>query len=242
MAAMQGKVVVVTGASAGLGWATAKLLAREGAAVVAVARREERLEALVREIEGAGGRCVAVVGDAAEEATAQRAVRAALEAFGRVDALVNNAGVGAYKPFADTSAAEFDEMVRTNVRSGYVFTRVVVPLLVERRSGCVVFVSSVAGLAGAANEAIYCATKFAQVGMAQALAEELHPFGVKVTALCPGGMKSEFAVGSGRTADGVAASTMMDPEETATAVLFACTQPANVRVTQMVVRHMGVQT
>ncbi len=241
MAAMQGKVVVVTGASAGLGWATAKLLAREGAAVVAVARREERLEALVREIEGAGGRCVAVVGDAAEEATAQRAVRAALEAFGRVDALVNNAGVGAYKPFADTSAAEFDAMVRTNVRSGYVFTRAVVPLLVEQRSGCVVFVSSVAGLAGAANEAIYCATKFAQVGMAQALAEELHPFGVKVTALCPGGMKSEFAVGSGRTADGVAASTMMDPEETAAAVLFACTQPANVRVTQMVVRHMGVQ-
>lgn len=237
MAMMQGRVAVVTGASSGLGNATARLLAAEGAAVVAVARRAERLDTLVSEIERSGGQCIAVAGDAAEEETAARA----LAAFGRVDVLVNNAGVGAYKPFLETSVEEFDAMVRSNVRSGYVFTRAIVPQMVERRSGCVVFVSSVAGLLGAANEAIYCATKFAQVGMAQSLAEELHAYGVKVTALCPGGIKSEFAVGNGRTTEGVAASPMMDTDEAAAAVLFACTQPANVRITQMVVRHMGVQ-
>ena len=239
--ALQGKVAVVTGASSGLGRATAMLFAAEGAAVVAVARRADRLAGLAAEIGRSNGRCVAVAGDAAEEGTGARAIDAAVSEFGRLDVLVNNAGIGSYKVFAETSADEFDRMMRANVRSGYVFTRMVVPRMVEQRSGCIVFVSSVAGLAGAANEAIYCATKFAQVGMAQALAEELHPFGVKVCALCPGGMKSEFALGAGRTEQSIAASTMMDPEQTAAAILFACTQPANVRVTQMVVRHMGRQ-
>ena len=180
-----------------------------------------------------------LAGDAAEPATAEHCLELAMEQFGRIDVLVNNAGTGLYKQFVDTEVNEFDAMMRDNVRSSFLFSRCVAPHLVAQRSGDIVFVSSVAGLVGTANESTYCASKFAQVGLAQALAEELSPFGVKVCALCPGGMKTEFALGRGRTPESIAESTMMDPDETAEAVLFACTQPLNLRITQMTVRHMA---
>jgi 3-oxoacyl-[acyl-carrier protein] reductase len=234
-----GRVVVVTGASSGLGAAVAKAFAAKGDAVVVTARRGERLRALVEEIEAAGGRAAFVAGDAAEEATAEAVVWLALERFGRVDVLVNNAGQGSYKAFAETSAADYDEMMRANVRSGFVFSKAVAPGMVERGSGVIVFVSSVAGIAGAANEAVYCASKFAQVGMAQALDAELRPQGVKVEVICPGGMKTEFAVGKGREAADVAKSRMMEAKEVAETVVFLCSLPGNVRVPMMVVRHMA---
>jgi len=233
------RVVVVTGASSGLGAAVAKAFARRGDAVVVTARRAEKLAALVAEIEADGGQAAWVAGDAAEEATAEAVVALAVERFGRVDVLVNNAGQGRYQSLMETTAAEYDEMMRANVRSGFCFTRAVVPGMVERGSGVIVFVSSVAGIAGAANEAVYCASKFAQVGFAQALDAELRPKGIKVEVVCPGGMKTEFAVGRGREAESVAKSRMMEAEEVAEAVVFVSSLPGNVRVPMMVVRHMG---
>jgi 3-oxoacyl-[acyl-carrier protein] reductase len=234
-----GRVVVVTGASSGLGAAVAKAFAAKGDAVVVTARRGERLRALVEEIEAAGGRAAFVAGDAADEATAEAVVGLAVELYGRVDVLVNNAGQGSYKAFAETSAADYDEMMRANVRSGFVFSKAVAPGMVERGSGVIVFVSSVAGIAGAANEVVYCASKFAQVGMAQAMDAELRPKGVKVEVICPGGMKTEFAVGKGREAEKVAQSRMMEAKEVAETVVFLCSLPGNVRVPMMVVRHMA---
>jgi 3-oxoacyl-[acyl-carrier protein] reductase len=236
---LRGLTAVVTGASSGLGRATALALADEGMRVVVTARREERLRALVAEIEAAGGEAAFFAGDAALEATAEAVVGLASERFGAVEVLVNNAGMGNYKKLVDTSVAEYDELMGANVRSSFLLSRAVAPGMIAQRSGTMVFVSSVAGLAGAANEAVYSATKFAQVGFAQSLGEELRGYGIKVCAFCPGGIKSEFAVGRGRTAQGVAGSRMMEPEEVAAAIVFACQQPANVRVTQMTVRHMG---
>lgn len=240
-ASQAGRVAIITGASSGLGKATARRLADAEMKLVITARRADKLEELAAEINGRGGTCLPLAGDAAELLIAERCLALALEQFGRIDVLVNNAGIGMYKQFVDSSLEDFDMVMRANVRSGFVFSRCVAPHLVAQRSGDIVFVSSVAGLMGTSNESVYCASKFAQVGLAQALAEELHPFGVKVCVLCPGGMKTEFALGQGRTPDSIAQSTMMDPEETAAAVLFACTQPPNVRVTQMTVRHMGRQ-
>ena len=236
-----GRVAIVTGASSGLGRATALRLANAEMGLVVTARRPDKLAELAGEIKAQGGTCLTVAGDAAELLVAEQCVALALEKFGRIDVLVNNAGSGLYKQFLGTSLEEFDAMMRSNVRSGFAFSRCVAPHLVAQRSGDIVFVSSVAGLVGASNESAYCTSKFAQVGLAQALAEELHPFGVKVCILCPGGMKTEFALGQGRTPEDIAHSTMMDPEETAAAVLFACTQPPNLRITQMTVRHMGRQ-
>jgi len=234
-----GRVVVVTGASSGLGAASARAFARRGDAVVLTARRAERLEALVGEIVAEGGKAAWFAGDASDEVTAEAVVKLAMEQFGRVDVLVNNAGQGSYQSLMDTSAVQYDEMMAANVRSGFVFARAVVPGMIAQGSGVILFVSSIAGLAGAANEAVYCASKFAQVGMAQALDAELRSKGIKVEVICPGGMKTEFAVGHGRTEESVAESRMMDPAEVAETVLFACSLPPNVRVPSMVVRHMG---
>jgi short-subunit dehydrogenase len=234
-----GRVVVVTGASSGLGAAVARAFALCGAAVVVTARREERLRALVEEIEAAGGRAAWLAGDAGEESTAEAVVELAVERFGRVDVLVNNAGQGSYRTFVETPVGDYDAMMRANVRSGFLFAKAVVPGMIERGSGVVVFVSSVAGIVGAANEAVYCASKFAQVGMAQALDAELRPKGIKVEVVCAGGMKTEFAIGHGRAAIDVAKSRMMEAAEVADAVVFVCSLPANVRVPMMVVRHMG---
>ena len=227
---LSGSVCLITGASAGIGRACALSLAREGASLVVVARRKSRLDELVEMVHSAGGRAIAVVGDVREEETALRAMQAAKEYFGAVHILLNNAGMGNYKPLSETSAEEYDEMMDTNVRSTFLFTRHAVPLMIEQRSGTILMLSSMAGKYGFAGEAVYCATKFAQVGFAQALDKELHPYGIKVGVICPGGVKTEFALGKGRTEEGVAQSGMLDPEDVAEAVLLASLTDTFLRV------------
>jgi 3-oxoacyl-[acyl-carrier protein] reductase len=126
-----------------------------------------------------------------------------------------------------------------NMKSSFLFSRHAVPYMIARQSGTLLFISSVAGLQGAAGEAVYCATKFAQSGFAQALDAELRKHGIKVGTIFPGGVKTEFALGQGRTEDMVRNSHWMDPAEVAETIVFACLQPPNVRIPQMTVRHMG---
>ena len=236
---LSGNAVLVTGASAGIGWACAIALAREGANLVVTARRRDRLAALAREAEAAGVRVATVVGDARDEDTAIRAVAAATERFGRLDILINNAGIGIYKNLVDTSAAEYDELVNNNVRSTFLFTRHAVPVMIAQQRGTILMISSMAGKYGFPGEAVYCATKFAQVGLAQALDKELRPHGIKVGAICPGGVKTEFALGTGRTEAGVAASTMLEPGDVAGAVVLACTQSPGARIIEIQMRTMS---
>jgi 3-oxoacyl-[acyl-carrier protein] reductase len=236
---LSGQVAIVTGASSGLGHAVAKALAKRGAKLVLTARREELLLKLRQKLAQLGGEAISVAGDGAHEATVQAVVRSALNAFGTIDILINNAGAGFYKPFLETSVNEFDGLVNSNLRSSFLFTRHVLPSMVERESGVVLFVSSVAGLAGPANEAVYAATKFAQTGLAQSLDAEFRSHGIKVGVIHPGGMKTEFAIGHGRDAASVASSHMMEPDEVAELIAFTCTLPRNIRIPQMIVRHMG---
>jgi NADP-dependent 3-hydroxy acid dehydrogenase YdfG len=235
---LTGSTAIITGASAGIGKASALTLASEGANIVLTARREERLAELVHAIQVAGGHAAVVIGDAREEETARQAVRVAQEQFGTVNILVNNVGVGNYKPLIETSAEDYDEMMDSNVRTTFLFTRHVAPLMIEQRSGTVLMISSMAGIYGFAGEAVYCATKFAQVGFAQALDKELRPYGIKVGVICPGGVKTEFALGKGRTEESVAQSGMLDPEDVAGAVLLACTQSARARIIEIQMRTM----
>lgn len=233
---LDGRVALITGASAGIGAAVARSLAAEGARLVLTARREDRLTALVSET---GADALVVTGDATDEATAQRVVAGAIERFGRIDILVNNTGVGNYKNLIETSAADYDEMFLTNVRSTFLFTRYTAPHMIAAQSGTILMISSMAGIYGFPGEAVYCATKFAQVGFAQALDKELRPSGIKVGVICPGGVKTEFALGKGRTADAVAASAMLEPEDVAGAVLLACTQSPGSRIIEIQMRTMA---
>jgi NADP-dependent 3-hydroxy acid dehydrogenase YdfG len=236
---LTGKVAVITGASAGIGLACAHALAAEGAYLVITARREERLKVLVEEGRALGTETVYVVGDAREESTAQQTVEAAVKNFGRLDILINNAGVGNYKNLVDTSAEEYDEMMDSNVRSTFLFTRHALPVMLEQGSGTILMISSMAGIYGFGGEAVYCATKFAQVGFAQALDKELRLHGIKVGVICPGGVKTEFALGKGRTEEGVAQSAMLEPEDVASAVLLACTQSTGSRIIEIQMRTMA---
>ncbi len=235
---LSGKVAIITGASAGIGRASVIALAGEGASLVLSARRKDRLEDLASKVRELGGRAVVVVGDARDENCAKQAVATALEEFDSLDILINNVGVGNYKNLVDTSAEEYDEMMDTNMRSTFLFTRHAVPVMIERGAGTILVVSSMAGVYGFGGEAVYCATKFAQVGFAQALDNELRPFGIKVGAICPGGVKTEFALGKGRTEKGVTESGMLEPEDVAGVILLACTQSPQSRIIEVRMRTM----
>lgn len=239
MAKLTGKVALITGASAGIGRAAARALAREGAKLVLTARRKDRLEALAAECKKLGGEAVFVTGDIREESTSKAAVAEALKAFGRIDILVANAGVGNYKNLVDTSVEEYDDMMDGNMKSTWLIARHVVPVMIGQKDGLVLLVSSMAGVYGFAGEATYCATKFAQVGFAQGLDKELRPHGIKVGTINPGGVKTEFAIGRGRTEEGVAASEMLDAEDVGEAILFACTQSKLARIIQIQMRTMA---
>ncbi len=193
-ALLSGKVAIITGASAGIGHATTLALARHGAHLVVTARRAERLDALCAQIQAAGGRCVFHAGDAANEHTAKHTVQLALSTFGRLDILINNAGAGNYKNLVDTSCPEYDQLMDANMKSSFLFSRYAVPQMIAQKSGILLFISSIAGLQGYAGEAVYCATKFAQIGFAQALDAELRKHNINVGAICPGGTKTEFAL------------------------------------------------
>ena len=236
---LAGKVAIITGASAGIGQASARALAREGARLVLSARRQERLDALLTEVKSLGGEGLSVVGDARDEATALQAVDAAMKAYGRIDILINNVGVGNYKNLVDTSLDDYVEMMDANVRSTFLFSRHVAPVMIKQGDGLILMISSMAGVYGFPGEAVYCATKFAQVGFAEGLDKELRPHGIKVGTICPGGVKTEFAIGKGRTETGVEDSEMLESEDVAAAVLFACTQPAGSRIIQIRMRTMA---
>jgi NADP-dependent 3-hydroxy acid dehydrogenase YdfG len=236
---LTGKVAVITGASAGIGQECARSLAGEGAQLVLTARRQERLEELAAEVGALGIQAVIVAGDARQEDTARRTVEAAVNSFGRLDILINNAGVGNYKELVETSADEYDDLMDTNMRSTFLFTRHAVPVMLEQGVGTILMLSSMAGIYGFAGEAVYCATKFAQVGFAQALDKELRTRGIKVGVICPGGVKTEFALGRGRSEEGVAQSDMLEPKDVASAVLLACTQSPGSRIIEIQMRTMA---
>ena len=219
-------VVAITGASAGIGRATARELAAAGANVVVGARRAERLEALEAEHPG---RIVAVAMDVRSADDSRRLVQTAVERFGRLDALVANAGIGMYGGILDHSDDELTTMLDTNVAGTVWPIRAAVPEMRKAGQGDIVIVASVAGFRGGADEAVYAATKFAQVGLAGALDRELREDGIRVTTIGPAGTSTEFAMGAGRTEDMPALKTYLQPEDIAFAIRTVLEQPRRLR-------------
>lgn len=226
---IQDTVVVITGASSGVGAATARLLCSEGAYVVLASRGAERLEQLAREL--GRDRCLAVPTDVSSPADNRGLVNATLEHFGRLDSLVVGAGVGAYGGILDYSDEELAEMIDINFAGTVWSVRAAVPAMAES-GGDIVIVASVAGLRGGGHEAVYAATKFAQVGLAGAIDRELRTQGIRVTAICPAATATEFAMGRGRTPDMTELSEWMQADDVAAAISFSLHQPRRLRTTQ----------
>jgi len=203
-----------------------------------VARRSERLQEVVDEAQRSGRHCAVVVGDVRDEETAKRSILTATQQLGHLDILVNNDGIAMYGNLIKTSLDDYDAMMDTNMRSTFLFTRHTVPVLLEQGKGAIINIASMAGVMGFPGEAVYCATKFAQVGFTHALDRELRPHGIKVGVVCPGGVKTELAIGTGRTEEGVAASGMLEAEDVAAAVLLIATQPSHSRIIEIRMRPM----
>jgi short-subunit dehydrogenase len=210
-------VALVTGASRGIGREVARQAAERGARVGLVARSAGDLDEVLSLIDGRG---VAVPADVADPIQVADAVRAVEEALGPVDVVVANAGIGAYGPFAATDAAEVERLTRVNWLGTAHVVRAVLPGMVERRRGHVAVVASIAGRMGAPFEALYSATKFAQVGLAEALAVEVAPFGVGVSVVNPGPVATDFFAARGHPYDRRVPRPVR-PERVATAVVEA---------------------
>jgi len=192
MPALTGQVVIVTGASSGIGEATARRLVGAGAKVVISARRQDRLDALVRELDPAGASVLAVAGDVTNEADRQQLVSATLAKFGRIDALVNNAGYGTRGPVEIVPVDLIRKNYETNIFSLIALTQLVLPHMRERRKGCIVNIGSVAGKIARPLSSIYDSTKHALEALTDGLRGELKPFGVRVTLIRPGFITTEF--------------------------------------------------
>jgi 3-oxoacyl-[acyl-carrier protein] reductase len=226
MESLTDTVAVITGASAGIGRATARELLSAGARVVLGARRRDRLDALNAEYPG---RVAAVTMDVRSPDDARRMVKVALDTFGRVDSLIVNAGIGMYGGILDHTDEALTAMIDTNVAGTVWPIRAALPHMIATGRGDVVIVASVAGFRGGADEAVYAATKFAQVGLAGSLDRELRDKGIRVTTIGPAGTATEFAIGSGRTEDMPELLTYLRPEDIAFAIRTVLQQPRRLR-------------
>ena len=226
---LAGTVVAVTGATSGIGWASVEQLLAAGARVVATGRRTDRLADLVTRF--GDDALLTIAGDVRTAASAHELVDAAIGRWGRLDSIVLSAGAGVYGSILEGSDDDIIDLVDTNLMSTFWGIRAAVPAMLKD-GGDIIVVASVAGLRGGGHEPAYAATKFGQVGLAGAVDRELREKGVRVTAICPAAVATEFAVGHGRTADMPEREGWMQPDDVAGAIVYCLRQPRRLRTTQ----------
>jgi NADP-dependent 3-hydroxy acid dehydrogenase YdfG len=236
---LDGKVAIITGASSGIGEATALALAAEGAKVVLAARRVERLEQLEKQITSGGGQALSISTDVAEEAQVNEMVQQAKEHFGSVDILVNNAGVMLTGPVEGANTSDWRRMIDIDLLGLMYATHAVIPVMKAQGSGHVVNIASVSGRITSANFAVYNATKFGVVAFSDALRKEVYKDKIRVTVIEPGAVATELTrqitnQESKEQVEGLYQSvTPLESEDIAGAIIYAVTQPPRVNVNEI---------
>lgn len=236
-----GKVVIITGASGGLGEATARHLAARGAKLVLAARRTDKLQALVAELQANGAEAMAHATDVTDAAQVQALADATLQRFGRIDVLVNNAGIMPLAPLAKLKIDEWSRMIDVNIKGVLHGIAAVLPTMTAQADGHIINIASVAGLKlFTPIGTVYSATKFAVRALTEGLRAEA-PAGVRTTIISPGAVESELQLGSSDadSAAGVQAfyqANQIPADSVARAIAYAIEQPANVDINEIVLR------
>jgi len=236
MERLKNKVAIVTGSSSGIGKAIALRFAQEGAMVVVAARRFYKCEETVAHIEAAGGRAVAIQTDISDESQVEQLINQTVHGYQRVDILVNNAGIFGGRRIAETSTEAFDDVMRTNVRGTFFCCRAGFAQMKKQGGGTILNMSSVAGVQAWSGTGTYSASKHAILALSKSLGDEGRSYGIKVSAICPGGVADELVDAKPEARAG---SEKIDPFDIAeTALYLACLGPQAV-VHQVVVDRLG---
>ena len=242
MAAMDGKAVAITGASSGIGEATAVALAREGASVALGARRRDRIDALAARIEEAGGTAVALEVDVSDEEQARGFVTGAAERLGRLDVLINNAGVMLLGPVEQGDPGDWRRMVEVNLLGLLYCTHAALPIMREQGSGDIVNISSIAGRFARAGSAVYNLTKFGVNAYSEGLRQEVTEGGIRVMVVEPGFVDTELqSHNQGAVLEAIEGmreqiGEVLVPDDIANGILYAVSQPQHVSVNEVLIR------
>jgi len=231
---LDGKVAIVTGASRGIGRAVALTLARNGARVSLAARTETQLKTLRAEIAAFGGEAAVFPTDVGREDDVIALVRRTVERFGRLDIVVNNAGLGLFGPLETTTVEQWNLLMAVNARGAFLLCREAIPYLRQQELSFIVNISSVVGHKGYANQSAYSASKHALMGMTKALSKEVQQDGIRVHAICPGGVDTDLVRDARPDLD---PAVLMQPQEIADIVLFLVTRRGNAVIDQVNVRR-----
>lgn len=237
---LQGKTAIITGASSGIGAATAKAVAAKGANVVAVGRNQDRLDALVHEIRAAGGLAIGRVADVTDLQEAQAVAELAQTTYGSIDILVNNAGLMLFSYWSDLAVEDWNKMIDTNIRGYLNFIAGVLPIMLKQKSGQILNMDSVAGHQVDPAAGVYSATKFFVRAMTESMRKDLGVnHGIRVNMISPGVINTGWAdkvdAAEGRKAAQKLNELAIEPEDVANAVVFALDQPGNVTVNDLVI-------
>lgn len=236
---LHGKVAVVTGAGRGIGRAIALRFAAEGAKVVLAARSEDELNAVAQEIASAGGDAIAVKTDVSSEADVKNLIAVTESSFGAVDILVNNAGTMILKPLAETTVEEWNGVMNANLLGAFLCAREALPSMMERRTGRIINIGSMAGRRGYPEQGVYCTSKHGLYGLTKVLAIEGQKYGIRVNMVSPGGAHTKLGEPLLATRPAEEAELWMSPEEVADAVLFVATQDGPAQTDEIVLRRFA---
>jgi NAD(P)-dependent dehydrogenase (short-subunit alcohol dehydrogenase family) len=229
--AIEGKVTLVTGASRGIGLAIARSLAMMGANVALCARDDRKLQSLVSELEREGCKALPVPADVSRASDVSSAVQKTEQALGPIEILVNNAGIGYFAPVQETSEENWDAVIDTNLKSVFLLSKAVAPGMIRLHRGHIINIASLAGKSAFAGGSIYCASKWGLLGLTQCMAEDLRPYGIRVSAICPGSVNTEFSPHIGKDP-----AKMLQAEDVAHAVEAIVTQEPQSFISEILLR------